>query len=320
MKKILKYTGLLMIVISFMSCNDFLDVNDDPNNPVTVTPDLVLPTAQVYSANIIQGNTGRRANCLGNMLMYNWSQSDGYSWYTDEFKYNVTSSFYQNIFNDSYSTALKQYQILDQLEDERYYNYKAIAKVMKAFHFQLLVDLYGDVPYTEALLRSNEATPVYDDAQTIYEDLISELDTAIFLINNSTSTSIVPGADDVIFEGDMTDWKKFANTMKLRILVRQSSMSGRESYITAEFGKIASEGSGYITADVGVNPGYVKEEDKQSPFWNYFGWDASGTITMDNNATCATDYVLEYLTTTTDPRIDYLYEEPSTGHLGVKQG
>ncbi len=320
MKKILKYTGLLMIVVSFMSCDDFLDVNDDPNNPVSVTPDLVLPVAQVYTANIIQGNTGRRANCFGNMLMYNWSQSDGYSWYTDEFKYNVTSSFYQGIFNDSYSSALKQYQILDQLEGEKYNNYRAIAKVMKSFHFQLLVDFYGDVPYTEALLRSEEATPVYDDAQTIYEDLITELDTAIFLINNASSTSLVPGADDAIFSGDMTDWKKFANTLKLRILVRQSNMSGRDGYIKTELGKIAAEGSGYITSDVGVNPGYVKEEAKQSPFWNYFGWDASGTITMDNNATCATDYVLEYLTTTTDPRIDYLYEKPSTGHLGVPQG
>ena len=318
MKKILKYTSLLLFVILFGSCEEFLDVNVDPNNPVSVTPDLVLPTAQKYTADII--DNGRRANCLGNMLMYNWSQSDGYSWYTDEFKYNVTSSFYQGIFNDSYSTALKQYQILDQLEGAEYVNYRAISKVMKAYHFQLLVDFYGNIPYSEALLRSEEATPKYDDAKTIYESLISELDTAIVLINAATSTAMVPGADDVMFEGNMTTWKKFANTVKLRILVRQSSMAGRDGYIKGEIAKIESEGSGYITSDVGVNPGYVKEENKQNPFYNYFGWDASGTVTMDNNATCATDYVLEYLSTTTDPRIDRLYEKPSTGHLGVPQG
>jgi hypothetical protein len=320
MKKIFKYTSLLLVILLMGSCEEFLDVNEDPNNPVSVTPDLILPVGQVYTANIIHGNTGRRANCLGNMLMYNWSQSDGYSWYTDEFKYNVTSSFYQAIFNDSYSTALKQYQILDQMEDTKYDNYKAIAKVMKSYHFQLLVDLYGDVPYSEALQRSSEATPKYDDAQTIYEDLITQLDTAIMLINNAEVTAVVPGTDDTMFGGDMDEWKKFANSVKLRILIRQSSMSGRDAYIKTELDKIAAEGSGYITSDVGINPGYVKEQDKQNPMWNYFGYDASGTITMDNNATCASDFILQHLTTTTDPRIDRLYEKPAAGHLGVPQG
>jgi hypothetical protein len=132
--------------------------------------------------------------------------------------------------------------------------------------------------------------------------------------------AVVPGSDDTMFKGNMTNWVKFANTVKLRILVRQASMSGREGYLTAEFNKIAAEGSGYITADVGVNPGYVAEADKQSPLWNTFGADESGTVTMNNNATCATDYILTYLTNLNDPRIDKLYEKPATGHLGVPQG
>ncbi len=318
MKKILKYTSLLLAVIMMASCEEFLDVNNDPNNPVTVTPDLVLPTAQVYTANIMQGNTQRGINQLGNMFMYNWSQSDGYAWYPDEFKYNVTSSFYQQIFNYSYSNTLKQYQILDQLESPYDY-YRAIAKVMKAYHFQILVDMYGDIPYSEALLRSQEATPKYDDAKTIYEDLITELDTAIVLIKNA-EIPVVPGDDDAIFGGDMDNWIKFANTVKLRILVRQSSMAGREGYLKAEFDKINAEGSGYITSNVGVNPGYVQQEDKQSPFWNYQGKDVGGTETMNNKATSASDYILTFLTGLNDPRIDFLYEKPETGHLGVTQG
>ncbi|MFN2396816.1 MAG: SusD/RagB family nutrient-binding outer membrane lipoprotein, partial [Bacteroidales bacterium] len=192
MKKIFKYTSLLLVILLIASCQEFLDVNDDPNNPVTVTPDLVLPTAQVYT--------------LGNMLMYNWSQSDGFAWYPDEFKYNVTSSFYQVIFNYSYSNTLKQYQVLDQLENPYDY-YRAIAKIMKAYHFQILVDMYGDIPYSEALLRSQEATPIYDDAKTIYEDLITELDTAIVLIKNA-EVPVLPGDDDAIFGGDMDNWIK----------------------------------------------------------------------------------------------------------------
>ena len=284
----------------------------DPNNPTSATPDLILPVAQKYTANIIHASDGggRRANSIGNMIMYNWSQSDGFAWYPDEFKYNVTSSFYSTIFNDSYSSALKQYQLLTQLE-EKYDYYKAIGMIMKAYHFQLLVDFYGDVPYSEALLRKDNATPKYDKAVDIYADLLVQLDAAITLINGA-KLPVAPGADDVMFGGDMTKWKQFANTVKLRIAVRSKNAAA----ITAAF----AEPSGFITSDVMVQPGYSVDAGKQNPFWNLYGADESGTKTMTNNATCATDYILTYLASTNDPRLDRLYEKPATGHLGVKQG
>ena len=313
MKNILKYINLLIVVLLLTSCeDDFLDVNVDPNNPTVVTPDLVLPVAQKYTANLIQASDGggRRANTLGNMLMYNWSQSDGFAWYPDEFKYNVTSSFYSSIFSDSYTSALKQYQILTQLE-EKYDNYKAVGMIMKAYHFQLLVDFYGDVPYSEALLRKDNATPVYDDASAIYSDLLVQLSAAIDLIKNANNP-IAIGEDDTMFGGDMEEWIRFANTIKLRIAVRSSN--------TAAMAEAFGEGTGFITSDVLVNPGYSKDEGKQNPLWNLYATDASDVLTLTSKATCATDYVLNYLSYTSDPRIDFLYEKPATGHLGVVQG
>jgi hypothetical protein len=319
MKSIIKFAIVLMVTGLLASCEGYLDVNTDPNNPTSVTPDLVLPVGQYYTAQYQQDDRG--ISHLGNMMMANWSQSDGFSWYSDEFKYNVTSSFYSRIFNNTYANTLKQYQILFNLEDEKYANYKAIAMIMKAFHFQQLVDCYGDVPYTEALGRSLEATPAYDDEQAIYEDLMVQLTAAIDLINAAPAMAVKPGADDAMFGGNMTDWIRFANTLKVRILTRQSSMSGRGTYITEELGKIATEGHGYITTDVGINPGYIpKNTGKQNPMWNTLGTDEGGTKTMSNNATCATAYIITYLTQTNDPRIDRLYEKPATGHLGVPQG
>ncbi|PLX22937.1 MAG: SusD/RagB family nutrient-binding outer membrane lipoprotein [Marinilabiliales bacterium] len=320
MKNILiKFTNLILVVILLASCSeDYLDVNVDPNNPSTVSPDLILPTAMKYTADVIQGS--RRANTLGNLMMYNWSQADGYSWYTNEFNYLVNTSFYRGIFNDSYSEPLTQYQILENLEDEEYVYYVAIAKIMQSYHFQLLVDFYGDVPYFEALQRGAEATPAYDDAQEIYDDLIIELTSAIDLIDNAVETAIVPGNDDIIFGGEMHDWKAFANTIKMRILTRQIDMTGRTAYIQDEVNAIIAEGSGFITGDVGVNPGYLQEEGKQNPTWNTYGWDVGGTAAMDNDATCASDYIITYLQGLNDPRIDYIYEQPATGHLGVPQG
>jgi hypothetical protein len=301
-----------------VGCDDWLDVNTDPNNPTSVGPDLVLPVAQHYTARIMQEDRG--VNHLGNMMMYNWSESAGFSWYNDEFLYLSTSTFYDQIFDHTYYDALKQYSDLDGLGDD-YAAYKAISMIMKAYHFQLLVDFYGDVPYFEALGRSLNATPAYDDASAIYDDLLVQLTEAISMIDaaDALTTSVYPADDDVIFGGDMAAWKTFANSIKLRILTRVSDVKDAAS-ITSELDAIAAEGSGYITASVMVNPGYANQENQQSPIWYSFGQSVAGSATLTGDATCATDYMIQYLTDSNDPRIDVLYEEPTSGHLGVPQG
>ena len=326
MKNIIKFAILLMVFGSLAACgDDYLDVNVDPNNPTTVTPALILPTAQWYTAYVEQ-NYGQ-LNCLGNMMMANWSQSDGFSWYPDEFKYNVTSSFYAGIFKNTYNAALRQYYDIDRYGDGIDY-YKAISKIMKAYHFQLLVDCYGDVPYTEAIGRSLEPTPVYDDEQFIYDDLVLQLTEAISMIKSAdamveagTGIQALPAEDDAMFGGDMAKWIQFANTLKLRILTRESDMAAKQPYITAELAVIEAEGSGYITEDVGINPGFIAgESNKMNLMWETLGWDYTGAVTMNYKATCASKFAIDYLTSTNDPRIDYIYEKPEDGHLGVPQG
>lgn len=320
MKKYTKTIAFIALIFTAFSCSESLDINEDPNNPTSVSPDLILPVAQNYTAIIEERDRG--INHLGNMLMYNWSQADGFSWYNDEFQYLVTPSFYQAIFDYTYSNPLKQYQAIDNLEGEEFGYYKAIAKIMKAYHFQILVDAYGDVPYTEALQRGGDATPAYDDAEMIYDDLIVQLNTAIDLINttdgNAEISPIVPGADDIMFDGDMTSWKQFANNLKARILVRLSDLSGKQSFIETEMAKTADEG--FYEGTVGINPGYSQDNDRQNPKWDDFGLDVSGSKTLTNDATAATQYVLDFLATTDDPRIDRLFEEPASGHLGIPQG
>ena len=152
MKNILITIKMMVVVLLLSSCSDsFGDINKDPNNPSVVSPNLILPVAQNYSAFSQERNRGN--NTLGNLMMYNWSQSDGFSWYTDEFLYLVTPSFYQQNFDYVYSNALKQYNSLTTLQGAEYGNYVAIGNIMKAYHFNILVDTYGDIPYSEALLN-----------------------------------------------------------------------------------------------------------------------------------------------------------------------
>lgn len=309
MKKI--YILILTLPLLLGSCSKFLDVNQDPNNPTEVTPDLVLPVAQVYTASYYQSFRG--VNHLGNMFMYNWSESYGFSWYDEEFQYLVTPTFYDGLFDDAYSNSLKQYADLDNLGDEYAY-YKAISKIMKAYHFQILVDLYGDIPYSEALKRGENASPKYDGAESIYSDLLVQLTDAIGMIKNASEGTEEVG-NDVIFGGEMTEWIKFANTLKVRILTRGSN----SLKVAEELAKIDAEGSGYITSDVMVNPGYMETVGQRNPFWEAFGWDVKGNVVMNNDATCATDYIISYLQGTNDNRIDFIYEKPDAGHKGVEQ-
>ncbi len=311
---------ILLMTGTLVSCEDWLDVNTDPNNPVEVGPELILPVGQNYTARWIDGD--RFVNHLGNMMMYNYSESAGYSWYNDEFLYLASSStFYDQIFNNAYLLALKQYQKLEDLEGEEYAAYQAIGKIMKSYTFQILVDFYGDIPYFNALGGSATTNPSYDDAQVIYDDLIVQLTAAIDLLNQAEENelSVIPGDDDAMFGGDLTSWKQFANTVKLRILTRESDVKDN-GYISAELDVIAAEGSGFIEADVEINPGYQNLTDKQNPYWESFGADPAGTRTMTYLATPASDFIIAYLQNTNDPRIDTLFEEPETGHLGVPQG
>ena len=158
MKNTIKNIFAALLVLSLITaCNeDFLDVNTDPNNPTSVTLDLALPVAQTYTASSIYGTGARHTNTIGNLYMYNWSQAYGFSWYLEEFQYLVAPSFYEQIWDYQYQNALKQYHVLDVEGEGTTNNYfRAISKIMKSFHFQVLVDMYGDIPYFEALHDGN---------------------------------------------------------------------------------------------------------------------------------------------------------------------
>ena len=315
MKKNVIYLSILFVAAFFVSCSDnYLDVNSDGNSPTldVLTPDLILPDAQYWSAEVLQRN--RYTNNFGNMMMVNWSQSDGFSWYNDEFLYNVTSSFYSQIWDRTYVNALKAYRVLQSFEGPAYDNYRAIGKIMESYHFQILVDIYGDIPYSQALQRGDNPTPAYDSAASVYAGIVAELDLAMAMISNASAAALVPGTDDFTYSGDMDMWMKFANTVKLRVLVRQSDVGT----LNSEFAGMT--GVGFIDSDVVVQPGYAVAVGQQNPMWNAFGADTEGTLTNNNNATCASPTVLDHLMNTNDPRIDFIYEEPGTGHLGVVQG
>ncbi|RAV28585.1 SusD/RagB family nutrient-binding outer membrane lipoprotein [Sinomicrobium soli] len=297
---------LLAAMVFVTSCEDFLDVNENPNDPPISTPNLTLPVAQQHFANL----NGTEMTYLGNYFVYNWAVPSNWSANQEMLRYTITNGFYTMIFEESYGEIFRNLTYIETYEDEEgivdYSAYKIISQVLKGFQYQYLVDLYGDVPYTEANQRAENVTPIYDDAETVYRSVIDSLTAAADLAMNMPNTYQDPGTADIMFGGDMELWAQFANTVKLRMLLRFSD-TGQDNYIQEQIALIDANGAGYIDADVVANPGYSSGTDQQSPFWDYVGYDEGGNRQDRNRLTVATDYTISYLEDTNDPRLEYIY-------------
>ncbi len=315
-KSIFLIASLLLMSVG---CSDYLEVNDNPNDPPISTPSLSLPVAQQNFASL----NGTSMVYLGQFMTYNWTTPSNWSANQALIRYTITTSFYSNIFESSYLSVFKDLTYIQNYEDPSgsidYSAYYAIADIVKGFQYQLLVDLYGDVPYTEANLRAENRTPAYDDAETIYKDVIDKLTAAASLALSLPANAENPMDQDIIFYGDMTKWAQFANTIKLRMLVRLSG-TGQDAYIQEQVASINANGAGYITEDVSSNPGYSDDAGKQSPFYGYIGKGPNNTEIDRNDYTVATDYTIDYLSNRNDPRLTRIYAEADNGgYHGAEQ-
>ncbi|MBC5864163.1 SusD/RagB family nutrient-binding outer membrane lipoprotein [Flavobacterium turcicum] len=309
--KIIKSCTLLTLAaVMTASCSDYLDVDTNPNNPDNSNPGLTLPAAQ----NTLARLNATEMTYLGQYFAYNWATPSNWSSNQEFARYTVNSGFYATIFETSYGSIFRDLTYVQKYEGSNidYSAYKAIATILKGYQYQYLVDLYGNVPYSEANQRLNLITPKYDDAQTVYKAVIDELTAAATLSLNLPANAENPLAKDIMNGGDMTKWAQFANTIKLRMLVRLSN-TNQDAYIRAQIATIDANGAGYITSDIFTNPIYVDDTNKQSPFFGYFRRPITGLETDRGDFTVASDYTVGYLTTTNDPRLSRLYAGATTG-------
>lgn len=259
---------VLAIAMSFsaISCSEeFLDVNDNPNaiQAEKITPELMFPGA-TSSAYRTQAGTMMQ---FGNLMMNSWA-GNAYSFgspFAREFNLqSVDNSFYTGIWGLYPRIAnfaqIEKYPNVDRAQDQ----YVAMAKVMKSFYMQTIVDLYGDVPYSEAFLGQDNITPKYDNDTDIYKALITNLEEANALIDGGQGLSTTSA--DIVFGGNMQKWKAFSNTIKLRLLIRMSKLSGElGTYRDQKLATLA--GATFINEDILVNPGYTSANDDQmNPF------------------------------------------------------
>lgn len=299
-----------MAVVS--SCSTFLDINDNPNSPLTATPNTILAQALATTAS----NYSTGFNVYGSFTAGYWGRSGTVNGYPAERTYNYTTNTYSNLWNNTYNN-LEDYQVM-QSQSAGYGRHAAIARIMKVYNYLLLVDEYGDVPYTNALGGlSKSLTPTYDKAQAIYADLLVQLTGSITDINTAVAdaTQANVGSEDIVFQGNMTNWKRFANTLKLRILMRESQTADATltASVQSQMTALQSATDGFITADVLAQPGYLQTAGKQNPFFDIYGVTPAGTsFTATYSYQLPTRYLLEQYVNNKDPRAGKLYAAAST--------
>ncbi|TYB79342.1 SusD/RagB family nutrient-binding outer membrane lipoprotein [Bizionia myxarmorum] len=322
-----KYKFLLLVVLAItVSCSDYLDVNDNPNSPSAddVTPDLILAGAMSNTYR----TQARSMNRLGNVMMNNWGANvNSYTGgFAEEFSLAINNNFYNDIFTGLYRGTYNFQAIIDY-EGDAYNNHKAISKIMKSFYMQYVVDLYGDVPYFEAHQGIKNLTPAYDNDRVVYEELYKQVTEAIDLINAADANTIPVGSEDIIFNGSMSSWIAFGNSLRLRILLRQTidAESGDAeslAFITSKFPDLQTVG--FLNNNAAINPGYSNGSTaQQNPFYNLFGFSNNETTSTGYNFYRASKYAVDFLTNTGDDRLNRLYDKADDGSgvvVGHEQG
>lgn len=301
--------ALLGVLVLLGSCNkEWLDVNEDTNNTTetNIKPELILPQALLSTASIHMNSFEFLERWMGY-----WCVPAGMFANPFEVAYEWPNPMSDQLYSEYMSNSTHYAFIIDKWQKEGYGFYAGISRIMKAHNFGILTDVFNNIPYREALQGVKNMTPAYDKGRFIYEDLITELDTAISQIKR-TDVAANPKilAADITFHGDKEKWVRFANTLKLRLLMHQANVSGRAAYIQEQVSRILAEGTGFLGSgeSAAVNPGFAAENGKQNPYYERYGFNYMGNPSYNGMLARANTTALDYLKLHNDPRLAYFYK------------
>src|SRR6188508_3378369 len=283
-KLLIPLVGLLAI-----SCKKFLNINTDPNNPTTIEVSKLLPTTQ---------------RTLGDALSMdeqNGGLSEVLAVYTHQMstrespdKYGITGvdvslqTAWSKLFSSTANpgTTFPVYGVLQNLEDIIAKSteagnliYAGIAKILKAYTYSVAVDVFGDVPYSEAnKLKQGVLHPKFDDDASIYESLFPLINEGIADLNNTTApNNQEPGADDLMYGGDVDLWIKAANTIKLKLYTQIRKVKNVSAEVNALIsgGNLISNTSESFLIPYGPNGA---TDDRNPGFYDYFATQRSNHV------------------------------------------
>jgi hypothetical protein len=283
-----------VVMLGASACSNFLDVNSNPNAPETATIDIRLPGLE---ASFIHSTYYGQTALWGSEWTQQWAFNATRRSYAQVQNYELFDTdaasswdyFYSRPGNAAFSMAN------DAKGDPDAY-YRGIAKLFYAWTFQIITDLWGPAPYTDAF-KPEIREPKYESQQTIYNGVFANLDTAVTIFSATSTTARKPTTNDLLFAGDMTKWNKLAHYLQARAHLRLAYASGEDKVARANKALAALAGALASNAD-DADFQYPGGVGARNPNW---------TFVELRTVFVASDYMVRMLQGRSDPRLGILF-------------
>lgn len=294
-----------LLAFTFASCSEWLDINHDPDAIEAVpSADALLPAAQLGVANNLMGWDFAFG---GGFWVQYWTQK-----YTAS-QFKTLCEYLPEDFNTSYSSLqsgaladLRRIKFMTADDENRGYYF--VAEALSIYTWQIVTDVWGDMPYTEAL-KGDEGIfdPVQDKGKDIYTDLLKRVDALLAIdLNESTLSS----TQDLIYKGDLTKWRQFANSLKLKLMLRLSETPTYSNAAVLTFVQSAN----LLNSSAKI-PGSLWDdamEGKRHPMREY---EAGGASYLSGNVIACKSF-FDYLKSNNDPRLAKLFKGTEAAFFG----
>jgi len=275
----------LVLVLGTRCTGDFEEINTNPNDPITAPGALLLPDVQRIASNIIYNSQvgGDQGAC--------WAQQWSKVQYNDEERYQPRQTSIEGLWTQIFADVLADAKTMEKLAiSEENPALQGAALVMQAYGFSVLTDMYGSIPFTEAL-KSEEGnfTPAYDNQEVVYDGILAMLDQANTLL--ATGDGSIRGDVDLMYDGDIEKWQKFANSLKFRALMR---ISGKRN-VSADLTALLTRPMFTSNAD-NAQVNYEATQPNANPIYETIVFGTRGEYKVS-------DVMVDYLADNNDPRL-----------------
>lgn len=297
MKKILSIKLVVTLLVMATGCTKFSDdINVDPSVPTRASNAQLLTYALNQLPGIIEAPTGL-------LYVQHWSEKP----YTDASRYAVVNFDFYSIYTEALENLqsilnAQQFNVIEGSPN----NQKAVARIVRAYLFWHMTDRWGDIPYFNALKGKEEFSAAYDRQKDIYYDLMKELKESAAQIDNGNGVT-----GDILYGGNMANWKRFANSMRLLMALRLSkadAAKGKQEFADAL--------NGGVFADNSQNAVYVHlAEAAYQNYWYY-------VVNVQNRPWYwASKTIVDYMKPLNDPRLKIYADVNGSGdYNGVPYG
>lgn len=266
MKTMKKLILMAILIGSVISCQDFEGWNVDTKNPSEVPASYLMTSAQ--RTIFLRMTSPSVSYNIFKMFSQHWTATT----YTDEANYDlrqrdVSGTFYTYMYRDVLNDLqeAKKLTLLRTTNDLYPQTVKdnqiAVIELLEAYTWHVLVDTYGDVPFTEALMGIGNLTPKYDDDSSIYPEIFAKIDGALQKL--TTDDESFEDAD-LIYDGDTSKWEKFGNSLKLRMAVR---ISDANPTVAASMAQQAFEDGVFMSSDDNASFPFESGPPNNNPIW-----------------------------------------------------